>query len=66
MKTILVSACTEGNGHLTQALALKEHLNKEEYEIVSAVVPNKKKGIPLEVHTKGSYTCLPVPQFLER
>jgi UDP-N-acetylglucosamine:LPS N-acetylglucosamine transferase len=43
MKTILVSACTEGNGHLTQALALKEHLNKEEYEIVSAVVSNKKK-----------------------
>ena len=46
MKRILVSACTEGNGHLTQALALKEHLNHEDYEIVGAVVADKKRGIP--------------------
>lgn len=46
MKKILISACTEGNGHLTQALALKEYLNQEDYNIEAAIVAKKKGDIP--------------------
>jgi len=43
---ILIAACTEGNGHLTQAIAYKERLNTEDNEIVAAIVAKKKKGAP--------------------
>lgn len=45
MKRIMIGACTEGNGHLTQAIALKENLT-DDYEIVKIAVPKKKKGLP--------------------
>ncbi len=44
---IFISACTEGNGHLTQALAYKERLNLDESEASVAIVAKKRKGIPL-------------------
>lgn len=43
---IFIAACTEGNGHLTQAIAYKERLNTEQNEIVAAIVAKKKKGAP--------------------
>ena len=44
---IFISACAEGNGHLTQALAYKERLNLDESEASVAIVAKKRKGIPL-------------------
>lgn len=43
---IFIAACTEGNGHLTQAIAYKERLNTEQNEIAAAIVAKKKKGAP--------------------
>ena len=43
---IFIAACTEGNGHLTQAIAYKERLNTEQNEIAAAIIAKKKKGAP--------------------
>lgn len=42
---ILFGICTEGNGHCTQAVALKQYLTDKNHIVVGALAANKKKGL---------------------
>jgi uncharacterized protein (TIGR00661 family) len=42
---ILFGVQTEGNGHITQAIAIKQYLNQNGYEVSKAFAASKKRGL---------------------
>jgi len=46
MKKILFGVCTEGSGHTTQTIAVKQFLNKHGYDVSCVFAAEKKLGLP--------------------
>lgn len=46
MKKILFGICTEGSGHTIQAIAVKQFLNKNNYDVKCVLAADKKVGLP--------------------